>query len=275
MAFSSFLKYWALILVTAIITFVILLLELPDKNFQIHFFDVGQGDAIFIKTPENHQVLIDGGKNDQILERLSEVMPFFDKEIDLVILTHPDLDHLGGLIEAIHRYKFNMVLITGIALDDDYYSEFLDEIGKQNGSVIFANQDSDFLLGDVQIDVLFPFEKLVGESFANTNLSSIVSKISYFDHEILLTGDMEKEIESLLISKNNLSAEILKIGHHGSKTSSSEEFLKQVSPEYAVIQCGKNNSYGHPHEETLEAIRNAGIKKILRTDQLKTIEFIF
>lgn len=250
--------------------------QLPDGRFHVWFLDVGQGDSIFIQTPQNHQILVDGGPGNKVLEELGEVMPFFDKSIDLIISTHPQADHISGLVEVLKKYEVENVLFPGVLYPNSYYDEFLREIYGQDIGVFLADGMTDFVFGEVKVDVLYPFEQIFLESFKEVNNSSIATKIIYRDVEILLTGDMEKSAEMRLVNADvNLRADILKAGHHGSKTSSTPEFLNKVRPEIIVIQSGKNNSYGHPHKEILANIKSAGVKKIYRTDMDGRVEFAF
>jgi len=250
--------------------------QLPDNLFHIYFLNVDQGDSIFIKTPDNHQILIDGGPKTLVIEELTKVMPFFDKSIDLAVLTHPHADHLDGLIEVLKRYEVSAILMTGIDYKSPNYDEFLNEIDKQGVEIFIAENISDFKFGTVLLDVIYPKNQMIGMNIDNVNNSSIAIKLNYKDKKILLVGDLEKEIEEELVATNlDLSAQILKAGHHGSKTASTPGFLKRVAPEIVVIQLGKNNSYGHPHEEALENIKQSGVKSILRTDIEGQIEFTF
>lgn len=248
--------------------------QLPDMRFHIYFLDVGQGDSIFIITPENHQILIDGGPDNKVLEELAKVMPFFDKSIDMLILTHPDLDHVGGLVELVKRIKVDNVMLTGIEMDSSTYFEFLKELTSQNVNIIFAEAKNDISFGEVFFDVLYPFENISGEDFDSVNNTSIAVKIYVADSKILLTGDLEIEGEQMLIDKHiDLSADIYKAGHHGSRSSSSLKFLQMVKPKIVVIQSGKDNKYDHPHIETIRNLYRMGIYSIYRNDEIGTIEF--
>lgn len=250
-------------------------LSLPDNKFHIAFLNVGQGDSIFIKTPKNHQILIDGGPKNTILDELDNVMPFFDKSLDMVVLTHPQADHLSGLIEIFKRYKIDNVLLTGVNYDSFYYDEFLNELLSSDAEIFVANEKTDFVIGDVSIDVIYPFEQLVLDDFKEVNNSSLVALISYKDKRILLTGDLEEKIEKELVKKVNLGhVDILKVGHHGSKSSSSMEFLQAVAPDVAVIQVGKN-SFGHPTNEVMQRLKDIGVKRIYRNDLDGRVEFVF
>lgn len=250
--------------------------QLPDKRWHIYFLDVGQGDAILIKTPENHQILIDGGPKNFVIKQLGEVMPFFDRDIDMIVLTHPDADHLSGLVEVLKRYRVDNVLMTGVNDDSALYDEFLRELREQDIEIFLAEMSQDFKFGGILLDVVYPFEQVSGQNFKNSNNSSVLTRFTDGKNTLLLTGDAELELEEkMTTSLDNLEADILKAGHHGSKTSSSLSFLKRVNPELVVISVGKNSQYGHPHEETMKNIEEAGIKTVRRTDQEGIIEFIY
>lgn len=248
---------------------------------EVNFFDVGQGDAIFIETPSRHQILIDGGPSSVILEKLAESLPFWDRTIDLIILTHPEHDHLAGLIEVLKRYKVENILWTGVIRDTAEYKEWQrlirDKQEKegaqikiaQSGQLInFGNQSNRYM------EVLYPFENLEGQEFKNSNNTSIVAKLIFGENSFLFTGDAYKSVEKKLVDKKtDLASDVLKVGHHGSKTSNSEAFIKHISPEIAVISAGKDNPYHHPHQETLDTLEKYGIK-ILRTDKNGDIKII-
>lgn len=268
-------KAWIIIIIFGYAALVLLWRQIPDQRFHVYFLDVGQGDGILIKTPENHQILVDGGPENFILGELIEVMPFFDKSMDLVILTHPHADHISGLIEVLKRYHVENVLITGVDYKSPEYTEFLNEISAQNVRVFWAEEDTDFKFGEVLVDVIYPEMQLNFDKFGNINNSSIAMMIKFRDKKILLTGDLELEGETELIKTGtNLKADIFKAGHHGSRTSSSLNLLKLVRPKAVIIQSGKGNSYGHPHEETLKKLRKLGIK-VYRNDEMGRVEFTF
>ncbi len=269
-------KIVAIILASLLVLLIYLFFQLNDWRFHIYFFDVGQGDSILIKTPENHQILIDGGSGNSVLRGLASVMPFFDKSLDMVVLTHPHADHVQGLVEVLKKYDVGEILITGVTFEDSNYEEFLDVILEKKIPVFLANSEDDFLFGDVFFDVLYPFKQMPFEEVKNLNNSSVVIKVSHKNHLILLTGDLEKDKEAeLLKSGYDLKSYILKAGHHGSKSASSPEFLNEVEPEIVVISCGKNNSYGHPHEEALKNFSDVNVEKIYRTDMDGMVEFVF
>ena len=219
----------------------------------VNFLDVGQGDSILIQTPNNHIILVDGGAETAVLTELNDVLPFLQKKIDLLVLTHPHSDHIEGLVPVIEKYDVESALITGVDYTNSYYDEFLKDL-RGEARIYFAYAGTDFEFDDgVFVDVLYPFAPIVGEEFENLNNSSIVLRITYGENEILLTGDAESEVETeLLESGVPLQSDVMKAGHHGSRTATSSEFLEEVAPSIVVIQCGSDNSFGHPHQETLD-----------------------
>jgi competence protein ComEC len=249
--------------------------DLAKAQFlEVNFFDVGQGDTVFIETPQRHRILIDGGPGSIILEKLSKEMSFWDRTIDLIILTHPEADHLSGLNEVLKRYKVENILWTGVVRDTAEYKEWLKLINEGKAKIFLAKTGQKISTRNILVELLFPFENLEGEEFKDSNNTSIVGKLVFGDISFLFTGDIYKEVEKELIDRGvDVDSDILKISHHGSKTSTSEEFLKEVSPEIAIISVGKNNSYKHPHQEVLEVLSKYGIN-VLRTDEQGDIKII-
>ncbi|MCX7779003.1 MAG: MBL fold metallo-hydrolase [Patescibacteria group bacterium] len=243
-----------------------------EGRLKIIFLDVGQGDAILIRTPEKKNILIDGGPDKNIIYKLDQYLPFYERKIDLLILTHPDPDHLNGLVEILKRYQVGQVFYNGVKDEDLTYQEFLREIeeNKIKKEIIWLGRN--FIFDNLYLETLFPFENLIGQKFKNDNEASLVLKLTFGQIKILLTGDATKKVEEKLIKNNlDLKADLLKVAHHGSKDSTSLEFLEKVQPTYAVISVGKNK-YGHP---SLRVLRNLEKIKtqILRTDQLGDIIF--
>lgn len=246
-----------------------------QEKAKIIFFDVGQGNSVFIESPNSNQVLIDGGPGSQVLNKLGQTMLFFDRNIDVIILTHPDADHLNGLVDVLKKYDVGEIMEPCIADSSATYGEWNKLIEEKKIHRTCAQFGQKIKLAkDVELNVLYPFKPLEGASFKNTNDASIVMVFCYGQTKILLTGDAEEKIEYQLINSNiDLKAQILQIGHHGSKSSTSESFLKAINPETAVIQVGKNNRYGHPTNEVLERLKNISAK-IFRTDLDGDIEFL-
>ena len=225
-----------------------------DDVLEIDFFDVGQGDGIFLETGDGKQILIDAGPSNIILDKLGKEIGFYDRYIDLVILTHPEYDHINGLIEVIKRYNIGAIITTGVVRDTNQYKEWIKIIEQKNIPIYIAQLGGQIELNkDIKLNILYPFENMAGKKVSNTNNSSIVGKLIYKDFELLLTGDIEKSVERKLVNSNiNLQADVLKVAHHGSKTSSTEEFLRAVDSVINIIQAGKDNKYGHPHQEVLD-----------------------
>jgi competence protein ComEC len=254
----------------------IVVFDLKSHKFlKVNFFDVGQGDAIFVETPTGHQILIDGGPSSKIIEKLAREIPFWDRSIDLIILTHPERDHITGLLEVLKRYRVENILWTGIVRNIPEYKEWLNLLEKERANVKIARAGQRISCKNCQwkIEVFYPFESLEGEEFEDSNDTSIVSKLIFGNSSFLFTGDIYKDIEeSLTLTPFNLNSEILKVAHHGSKTSTSQKFLEKVLPKIAVISVGENK-YGHPNKEVLEILEKYGIR-VLRTDREGDIKII-
>lgn len=247
----------------------------PDGLLHVYILDVGQGDAIFIRTPAGSNILVDGGPGQNVLPELKDLVPFFDRTLDYVLLTHTDRDHIEGLLPVLRRYPVERVLLTGAYGESSLWRGLLKIIREKNIPVTLADATSDIALADgTLIDILFPLHPQVGPRKSVNNLS-LIAKVAYGRHTILLTGDAElPEENELLRIRADLDADILKVPHHGSKTSTSEAFLKTVSPVYSVISVGKGNPYGHPHASVLQRLAQYGTA-ILRTDRDGRIEFVF
>lgn len=256
-----------------------------DEKLKVIFFDIGQGDSAMIDAGNNIQILIDGGDGKDILNRLGKHLPFYDRKIELVIMTHPDKDHLGGLVEVLKYYEVEQVLETGIECEKAICKEWDRLIREKNITVRYAEFGQKIKAGKLEMFVLYPFENLEGQTIKNSNDASIVLKAVIKDRivfnktlsqseiaTILFTGDAGFPVEAELISKNiDLKAETLKVSHHGSKYATSNEFLRLVNPEQAIISVGKN-SYGHPAEPLLNRLKNMNLE-IFRTDKAGDIIF--
>lgn len=241
------------------------------KKFTFAMLDVGQRDALFIESPTGTQVLIDGGPPNKILGRLSQVMSPFDRSIDAIIITNPDQDHIGGLLDVLKFYKAGKVFEPGTFNDSKTYQNLETEIKNKNIPDILAKKGMKLDLGGgAVIDILFPDRDVTSWP---TNDGSVVAKLTYGNISFMLTGDATMKTEKLILENNlpaNLKSDILKVGHHGSRYSTSKEFLQAVSPKLALISDGKNNKYGHPHQEVLNLLLQIGAE-IFRTDELGTI----
>jgi competence protein ComEC len=253
----------------------------PSQNLTISFIDVGQGDSILVILPNTKTLLIDGGERQSSGKVLSTLQEYGLSYIDVIVATHPHADHIGGLIDVINTVNVGQVLDSGQMHTTQTFEDLLDAIyNKQIPLRSVSEGESINLDPTVRIDVLNPAASIPaadGESNeAGFNDNSVVLKITYGNFSALLTGDMEERNEARLAFKNAtiLDADVLKAGHHGSRTSSSLGFLNAVTPEVVIISLGVGNSYGHPHPEALDRISAAGAQYLLRTDIDGTITFI-
>ena len=268
-------KYGLLVFVFLLIVVNVFLFRLDWQNshrvLTFAMLDVGQGDALFIETPSGTQVMLDAGPARKVLGPLQKIMSPFDKSIDAIIITNPDADHIGGLVDILKNYKVGEIFESGTLTDSKIYQNLREEMKKQNIPDILAKRGMRLDIGGgVFIDILFP-DRDVSEWA--TNDGSVVARLTYGNTSIMLTGDAPTKTEQIILSENSptlLKSTVLKVGHHGSRTSSSASFVKAVAPSYALISDGKDNSYGHPHPDTLATLSKFGVK-IFRTDLLGSI----
>jgi len=255
-------KILGFLFVIAVVVWIFVFVETRQSRFlEIDFFDVGQGDSIFIETIDKKQILIDGGPDLSVLEKIGRAMSFYDRYIDIVVLTHPEQDHLNGLIEILKRYNVGTVITSGIIKNTDQYKEFIKIIKEKNIPIYIAKLGGEIDFGNnIKLNILYPFESIAGKEASDVNNFSVVSQLIYNNFKLLLTGDIEKSVENKLIKSGlNLQSDVLKIAHHGSKTSTSDEFLKKVDASLAMILVGKDNKYGHPHQEVLDRLADLQI----------------
>jgi len=269
-----FLTYALLILIGAnLLAWQVVFNLSQPANLEVSFLDVGQGDAVFINTSLNQQVLIDGGPDSLILlEKLGERMPVWDRTIDLVILTHPERDHLTGLMEVLKRYQVENILWSGFDKGNEETRAWIKLISEEGAKIWIAKSRMKITAGRDVFKVIYPLQASdVQKPGASANNTSVVIRLTDGQIGFLFTGDIGKTPEKEIIaSQQDIQADILKVSHHGSKTSSSEEFIKAVSPLVAIISVGKDNKYGLPSQEVLEMLAKSGIR-VLRTDQDKDI----
>jgi competence protein ComEC len=221
--------------------------------------DIGQGDALYIESPTGTQVIVDGGPGNNLLKALPKVMPFYDRSVDMIVVTNPDSDHYEGFIKFLDKYKVSNVLEPGTTNAYPAYAVFENKVKQKNISKTIARRGQEIDLGGgAYLQILFP-DRNVSEVSPNTG--SIVMKLIYGDTSVMLQGDSISNIEQYLLELDGeyLKSDILKAGHHGSRTSSVEEYVAKVSPKWTVISSGKNNSYGHPHKETLATMKKLQI----------------
>jgi beta-lactamase superfamily II metal-dependent hydrolase len=228
-----------------------------SDQFRLIFLDVGQGDAVLIETPENHTVLVDGGRDERALQQLLETRGYFARTIDLLVITHPDADHIGGLSDIFRAYNVRSVLMAGTqAPESETYQHLLRMITKEGSTVIPARAEETVEMGTLTLDVLYPSERTWGKDVDRQNPHSVVLRGTFQETSFVLPGDITAAEERKLVrSDTMLEADILKAAHHGSDSSTSTAFLKAVDPEMVVISAGQNNRYGHPAEEVLKRIQ--------------------
>lgn len=236
---------------------------------KVVFLDVGQGDSIYIEAPNGRQVLIDGGPDAKLLSSLAKVMPFADRSIDMVIATHPDADHIGGLPILLDNYKVTSIMENGATSTSSVYASLEDKISKDKVNKIIAHRGMRIILDDkknIYLDILYPDRDI---SNMDSNEGSIVCKLVYGKDSFMFTGDATSYVENLIEwneSDATLHSNVLKLGHHGARTSSSLLWLEKVDPEVAIISAGKNNKYGHPHKETLDRLSSLHIPYLSTMD---------
>lgn len=252
-------------------------LNQPDGQLHVAFLDVGQGDATFIQTPSGRQILVDGGAYPTVLSNhLGRQMPFWDRDIDIVIATHPDADHVAGLPGVFDRYDVGQLITNGQQSDEATYRALISAAIEQTVPIHHALAGESITIDDgVRIQVLNPANpQSPASDYQSDNEQSLAFRLTYGNFSLLLTGDASELAErKMLASSRPLSAVVYKGGHHGAKSSSSAEFLEAIRPQYVVISAGEGNRYGHPHEEVLQRAAEVGAV-VLRTDELGTIELI-
>jgi competence protein ComEC len=248
------------LLILISITILIAILHEDRKGIlKFEVLDVGQGDALWIESPTGIQVLVDGGPNNKLLKEIPKVMPWYDRHIDMLVVTNPDKDHYEGFISLLKKYSVDVVLEPGTVSKTETYAFLEKEISDRKIPKVLARRGQIVDLGGgAYLQILFPDRDVSGLS---SNDGSLVMKLVYGNTSVMLQGDSTDNIEHYLSSVDgeNLKSTILKAGHHGSRTSSSEEYVSLVKPEMTVISSGVNNDYGHPHKETLETMHKLKI----------------
>lgn len=271
-------KYYILIgLLFIVLMLGVAVWQSADGLLKVKFLDIGQGDSFLIVSPTGNQILIDGGPDGKVLNKLGRYMPFYDKTIELIILSHPQADHLAGLVEVLKRYKIEKILTVNDEYDSALFREWKNLLNNKNIEFISA-QTGQFvdLGGGAYFLVFYPFKEFNGEIIDKEKINdlSVIGKLVYGNSSVLFTGDSEIKTELNLLRTNlNLKSDILKVAHHGSRTSTHLEFLEKVNPYLAIISDGRNNRYGHPNKTILERLKDFGAE-IFRTDILGDINLI-
>lgn len=260
-----------------------------ETKAKISMLNIGQGDAFLIQAPNGAQLLIDGGRDSTVLTELAKVMPTGDHSIDVVIATHPDADHVGGLPLVLSRYDVGLFLTSDVFADTQVIKDVYAKIDSKHIPAYYVRRGMTLALDDstsLTTDPTTSFKVLFPDRDTHdweTNTASVVGRLQIGKRSALFTGDSPISIEQYLANTDpiNLNVDILKLGHHGSKTSSSEGFLRATSPALALISAGVNNRYGHPHPEVMNLLKKLGIPSVstqtkgtvtFTTDGIKLIE---
>lgn len=285
---SSSWRYAFIFLLTSVLLVFFAAFSIPDGKLHLVFCDVGQGDAVLIYQGSS-QILVDGGPDASVLSCLSKHMPFWDRKIEAVVMTHPDEDHFGGLVDVVRRYEVGMFLTPGIGKESVGFGTLKKEIENKRIGVKSLGS-GDVLRNDkISIDTVWParhasLDLAIGASgnvlgattVKNPNEFSIVQRVSYGEFDALLTGDIVPPTSDIVAEGLDGSEEIevLKVPHHGSKNGLTKRLLDRARPKLAVISAGEKNRYGHPHEEILKMLREMGDMRVLRTDIDGEIEVV-
>lgn len=241
-----------------------ILINLSNKDLSIYFLDVGQGDASLVKLPGDVDILIDGGPGKDVLSALKKAMPISDRYIDIVLLSHADLDHFGGLIEVIRRYKVGIFIYNGHPGNVSAWNEFANTVKKKGIPIAILDEGDSIIYENNIIEILAPSTAFSTDK-SRLNDASLVAKLISKDIKALFTGDIGFDVEDYLVLNHDMDIDILKVAHHGSKYSSSNSFLEEASPIVSFVSSGKN-SYGHPTKAVLSRLSFLG-SEVYRTDK--------
>lgn len=260
-----------LIIISLIFYFSRQLLIIKNNSLKIYFLNSGQADSILIKTPEKQNIIIDFGSLEAIKE-LDKKIPWWDKKINLLIITHPHDDHIAGIPKLLDKYKVEKVIYTGISYKSLLYQEIIEKIKMKKIELLIPQEKQKIILSkNCELNFLYPLKSLNKQAVENLNNSSIVNRLSCKQNNFLFMGDAEELVEQEILKENyDLQSEVLKVGHHGSLSSSIQEFLERVKPKISIIMCGEKNKFDHPHLKTLRKLQKIG-SLILRTDLNGTI----
>jgi len=276
--------------------------NLFPKLDSVTFLKVGQGDAVLLQSERGARILVDGGPDNSVIYRLGDYLPLFDLSLDGIFITHTDLDHVLGVIEVLRRYHVQYLFITEV-LSDKYLGELaVTEAAKHNIKIVFVDAGDVIHLSGLDLTVLWPDKNLINLNTADTNDTSIVLRADWANGSAILTGDASVEIEEILIKKygtannvtstnkfnctgnrqvcsqleihsNVLDVDVLKAGHHGSRSATSPEFVEATSPIIGAISAGLDNKFGHPHQDVLDILANYNVKILDNLYQDLQIEF--
>lgn len=243
--------------------------SLPDGKLHLKVLDVGQGDAIYLETPGGYRILIDGGPDSHVLKYLGDSIPFYSRKIDLLILTHPQADHLAGLVEVAKRYQIGTLWVSDSENNTKVFSRWQEVLRQKRINKIKVSSGDKIKLPDkTSILVVWP-PKLIKS--VDLNSTSVVILVSFGKFDALLTGDADRQFQPYTMM--NAPVEVFKVPHHGSKTALNEGFVKTLSPQISIISVGEKNSYGHPNQGVINFLETIG-SKVYRTDNNGTVEIV-
>lgn len=261
------------ILLVGVVVGALFVINTDHENYlaAVHILDIGQGDAILVELPDEQRWLIDGGPDDSVIAKLQQVLPFGERQLTGLILTHPHNDHVAGLNSVLELFSVKYVVMAPSVHTSPSYINFLETLKNKKIEVITIDEPVVWQNESDQWTWEFVYPQVGVMMDTNLNNQSIVSRLVVGEQQFLFTGDAEVEVEQLLVGQGiDLSATVLKVGHHGSDTSTSQLLLDAVNPDYAVISLGANNSFGHPHVSVIDRLKSAGAQ-IFRTDEHGTI----
>ena len=241
-----------------------------DGDLAVHFIDIGQGDSILLRFPTGENMLIDTGDRDSGDTLVKYLRSQSIQTLDYLVLTHPDSDHIGEAYDVLSNFKVKNVWMSSRTSTTKTYTNILNKIDELGLEIETPFRGETYTVGEGKITILSPVD---GKNYSNNNNASIVMKFEYGSVSFMFTGDAEGPAEEDILSAysaSSLRCDVLKCGHHGSSSSTSDAFLNAVSPKYAVISCGTGNTYGHPHKETMAKLNAKGLT-ILRTDTQGTV----
>lgn len=245
-----------------------------NKKLHVFFLDSDQADSIFITTPESQKIIIDLGSKKGFSE-LNKKNIWWDKEIDLLIITHPHDDHIWSVPDLLNRYKVKKIIFNGIAGDSPIHQEIVRQSQNKKIKLLIPQVGQKIIMGDnCELSFLYPLEILKNKSMDNLNNSSLVVQLQYDQHRFLFMGDIEEEVEKKMLAEGiKIESNVLKVGHHGSITSSHEDFIKKINPQISIIMVGENNKFSHPSLRVINRLQKIG-SLVFRTDLNGTIEII-
>jgi competence protein ComEC len=246
----------------------VFLCERPNDYFTVAVLNIGQGDSIYIESPTHNRMMVDGGPPHAVLSELRKVIPFYEHHIDTLLITNPDADHYAGFIDVLNSYGVDRVIEPGTKTLTETYKIFDAERVAKNIPKIIARRGMVIHLGSsTNLTILYPDRDV---SAYSTNDGSIVAKLAYGSTSVMLTGDAPSPVEEYVLAVNGpdvVKSTLLKVGHHGSRTSASDSFISAVAPQAAMISAGLNNMYGHPHKETLDLLNKYHIPALITFEE--------